>query len=252
MNDSEKSYRQDVFDYVKKKYKSKIEYLWKRYPNYAVFRHEDNQKWYGIVMDVSREKLGIGGSDVVDILNVKLDDLLFRDMLLAQDGILPGYHISRGNWISILLDGTVDFNQICDLIDVGFEVTASSKKKQKLRPPKQWIIPANPKYYDIEHAFDDANEINWKQGSGIKSGDTVFMYVAAPVSAILYKCKVIDTDIPYEYQDNNLTIKALMKIKLLKRYKPDKFTFEVLKEEYGIYAIRGPRSVTNSLSAALK
>ena len=28
-----------------------------------------------------------------------------------------------------------------------------------------------------------------------------------------------------------------MKIKLLKRYKPEKFTFDVLKEEYGIYAI---------------
>ena len=60
-----------------------------------------------------------------------------------------------------------------------------------------------------------------------------------------------ETDIPYSYQDENLTIKALMKIKLLKRYKPDKFTFDVLKDEYGIHAIRGPRGITNSLSAAL-
>ena len=43
-----------------------------------------------------------------------------------------------------------------------------------------------------------------------------------------------------------------MKIKLLKRYQPDRFTFEVLKEEYGIYAVRGPRGIPNSLSAALK
>ena len=42
-----------------------------------------------------------------------------------------------------------------------------------------------------------------------------------------------------------------MKIKLLKRYKPEKFTFDVLRDEYGIYAIRGPRGVTNSLSAEL-
>lgn len=54
------------------------------------------------------------------------------------------------------------------------------------------------------------------------------------------------------YSDDNLTIKALMKIKLLKRYKPDRFTFDVLKKEYGIYAIRGPRGITNSLSEALK
>lgn len=78
------------------------------------------------------------------------------------------------------------------------------------------------------------------------------MYVGAPVSAILYKCKVTETDIPYRYSDEKLTIKALMKIKLQKRYKPDKFTFDVLKEEYGIYAIRGPRGIPNSLSEALK
>ena len=59
-------------------------------------------------------------------------------------------------------------------------------------------------------------------------------------------------DIPYQYQDKNLTISALMKIRLLKRYAPEQFTVEVLKSEYGIYAIRGPRGVPNSLSSALK
>ncbi len=49
-----------------------------------------------------------------------------------------------------------------------------------------------------------------------------------------------------------LTVKELMKIKLMKRYNPDRFTFDVLKAEYGIYAVRGPRGIPNSLSAALK
>ena len=78
------------------------------------------------------------------------------------------------------------------------------------------------------------------------------MYAGAPVSAILFKCKVTETDIPYHYQDKNLTITALMKIRLQKRYKPDKFTFERLKSEYGIFAVRGPRGIPNSLSEALK
>ncbi len=165
---------------------------------------------------------------------------------------MPGYHMNKRGWISVLLDGTVSYEDVCGMIDEGYMATAFKSKREKFRPPKEWIIPANPKYYDIEHAFDNEDEINWKQGSGIKAGDTVFMYVAAPVSAILYKCKVTETDIPYKYSDENLTIKALMKIKLLKRYKPDKFTFDVLKDEYGIYAIRGPRGITNSLSEALK
>lgn len=80
----------------------------------------------------------------------------------------------------------------------------------------------------------------------------IFMYVGAPVSAILYKCKVTETNIPYQYQDKNLTITALMKIKLLRRYDPSQFTFDVLKSEYGIYAVRGPRGIPNSLSEALE
>ena len=159
---------------------------------------------------------------------------------------------NKQHWITVLLDGTVPEDKVFNLIDTSFMATASAKKKQKIRPPKEWIIPSNPAYYDVIHAFDDAEEIDWKQGAGIKTGDTVFLYVGSPVSAILYKCKVTKTDIPYHYEDKNLTIRALMKIKLLKRYKPEKFTFTVLKEKYGIFAIRGPRGITNSLSEALK
>ena len=203
-------------------------------------------------MNVRRNKLGLDGEEKVDILNVKLSDPLLVDMLVRQAGYLRGYHISRGNWISIVLDGTVPLDAITHLIDMSYNVTASKKTKQNNRPPKEWLIPSNPKYYDIVHAFDDTDIIDWKQGAGIKKGDTVFLYVAAPVSAILYKCRVLETGIPYRYESDHLTIRELMKIRLQKRYAPERFPFDVLKEEYGIYAVRGPRGIPNSLSAALK
>ena len=110
-------------------------------------------------MDVQRNKLGLDGEERVDILNVKLGDPLLVDILIQQDGCFRGYHISRGNWISILLDGKVSLEEIFPLIDESFMVTASTQKKQKVRPPKEWIVPANPKYYDIEHAFDNSELI---------------------------------------------------------------------------------------------
>ena len=42
-----------------------------------------------------------------------------------------------------------------------------------------------------------------------------------------------------------------MKIELIRRYERDRFTFGVLGDEFGIFAIRGPRGVPNSLSEAL-
>ena len=244
--------RDFVFEYIRKKYKIEPEYPWEKYDSNAVFRHADNKKWFALVMNVRRDKLGQHGNEYVDVVNLKMDDMFFRDMLIRQEGILPAYHMNKQHWITVLLDGTVPDDRVFDLIDMSFTATASAKKKKKIRGPKEWIIPATPKFYDIVRAFDETDEINWKQGAGIKVGDTVFMYVAAPVSAILYKCKVRETDIPYRYQDGNLTIRAVMKIKLLKRYHPEKFTFEVLKEEYGIFAVRGPRGIPHSLSEALK
>lgn len=244
--------REDILQYVHEKYKTEPEYLWRRFPRYTVLRRGDNHKWYGIIMDVPRENLGLHGKERVDILNVKLSDPSYADMLTRQEGYFKGYHISRGNWISVLLDGTVAMKDIQSLIDESFIVTSKKYRRAKERPPKEWLIPANPKYYDVLHAFDEKDEIDWKQGNGVIVGDTVFMYAAAPVSSILYRCKVTKTDIPYDYSEGGLTIKALMKIKLTKRYKSDEFPFTLLKEEYGIYAIRGPRGIPHSLSEALK
>ena len=244
--------RQTVYDYIKKKYKAVPEYPWRKYPGYAVFRHKDNNKWFALQAGISGDKVGVPEKEYVDVINLKVDDMFFRDLLIQEDGIMPAYHMNKMHWVSVLLDGTVPEEKVFDLIDMSFMSTASAKKKEKIRPPKEWIIPANPKYFDIVHAFDDKDLINWKQGAGIKKGDTVFMYVAAPVSAVLYKCKVMETDIPYEHENKYITIRALMKIKLQKRYAPDRFTFGVLKEEYGIFAVRGPRGIPNSLSTALK
>ena len=88
--------------------------------------------------------------------------------------------------------------------------------------------------------------------AGIKKGDTVYLYIGAPASAIYYKCLVTETGIPWHFEREGLTIKSLMRMRLLKRYDPDQFTFSVLKQEYGICAVRGPRGIPPKLSEALR
>lgn len=41
--------REEIFKYVKEKYNTTPEYLWQKYPNYAVLRHKYNGKWYAII-----------------------------------------------------------------------------------------------------------------------------------------------------------------------------------------------------------
>ena len=95
------SIRDDVAKYIKKKYKATPEYLWRSYPDYAVFRHDDNRKWFAIIMDVDTDKLGLPGTERMDIIDVKIDDLMLRDILLQQHGYLPAYHMNKGSWITV-------------------------------------------------------------------------------------------------------------------------------------------------------
>ena len=63
---------------------------------------------------------------------------------------------------------------------------------------------------------------------------------------------MIETDIPYDFDNGELRIDRVMKIRIEKRYRPTKFTFSRLNGEFGIRTIRGPIGVSHSLSEALK
>ena len=64
--------REAIFRYVKETYKTEPDYPFSTAPTYPVLRHADNRKWFALLMDVSREKLGLKGTEHVDIINVKL------------------------------------------------------------------------------------------------------------------------------------------------------------------------------------
>ncbi|MBQ5951173.1 MAG: MmcQ/YjbR family DNA-binding protein [Lachnospiraceae bacterium] len=235
---------------IKDMYGAAPEYPWRNFPEYAVFRHGDNKKWFALVAVVPADKLGLPGDAPLPVINFKISDDVYRDVILREPGVLPAYHMNKRFWVTALLDGTVPQPQLLDMLDVSYAATASAKKKEQIRGPQEWIIPANPIYYDIEHAFDHATEIRWKRGKGIRVGDTVFMYVAKPVSAVLYECEVLEVGIPYERREGKLVVTELMRIRLKKRFDPQAFTFEKLRDEYGIFAVRGPRGIPYSLSAA--
>ncbi len=124
-------------------------------------------------------------------------------------------------------------------------------KDPSYREPVSWIVPANPKYYDIANAFNDTDTIIWKQSSDIRTGDTVYMYVAAPYSAVLYKCVATEVNMPYEFRSSELTVTRVMRVKLIDRYEPGKYTFSFLNK-LGIRAVRGPRKISKEICEQLR
>ena len=122
--------RQEIFDYVKQEFDTEPEYLWARYPEYAVLRCKANSKWYGVIMNVPAEKLGLNGSDDVDIIDVKCDPQLIGS-LVQTSGYLPAYHMNKGSWIGIRLDGSVPMKDVFYLINSSYEMTKPKRKTGK-------------------------------------------------------------------------------------------------------------------------
>lgn len=112
--------REELFDYVKKRYGTNPEYLWKSDPYSAVFRHK-NGKWYAILMKIETSKLGLGDERTIDIINVKCEPDM-ATVLTQANGFLPGYHMNKRHWITILLDGTVSEEKILDFLDRSYEL----------------------------------------------------------------------------------------------------------------------------------
>ena len=76
--------REKIFKYVKEKYNIEPDYPFSTAPTYPVLRHADNRKWFALIMDVQREKLGLKGTDYVDIINLKLGDPMLVDMIVQK------------------------------------------------------------------------------------------------------------------------------------------------------------------------
>ena len=81
-------YRAELLEEIAGRYGVAAEYPWRRYPQYAVFRHAGNRKWFAVLMNPPGRKLGLATEDEVAILNVKIragENSLLRGM----DGVLP-------------------------------------------------------------------------------------------------------------------------------------------------------------------
>ena len=91
--------REEIFEYVKNQYGTVPEYLWETSPKSAVLRHK-NGKWYAVLMQVEKSRLGLEEESMVDIINVKCEPDMVG-LLTQTYGFLSGYHMNKKYWITM-------------------------------------------------------------------------------------------------------------------------------------------------------
>ena len=87
------------------------------------FMVEDKGKWYGLMMEVPLQKLGVASKANALVLNVKIhpED---KERLVATDGIFEAYHMNKKHWISIALNVCTDDALIKECIYTSYKCVA--------------------------------------------------------------------------------------------------------------------------------
>lgn len=127
---ADKCFEPDVFksrqtkkliDYVRHKYGDEPEYLWKKFPNNAVWRRKDTGKWYGILLTVSTDKLGVVPGEMAEIIDLRIQTENMK-MLIDKKVYFPGWHMNKRTWYTMILDGSVSFDELCQRIDESYKL----------------------------------------------------------------------------------------------------------------------------------
>ena len=114
--------RTELIQTVAELYGAEPEYLWPETPDAFIFRHKENRKWFGVVMEPERSKLGLRGAGKILLLDVKTGPIL-GGSYLGQPGIVRAWHMNKTHWLGVLLDGSAPDKTVRELLDISYSLT---------------------------------------------------------------------------------------------------------------------------------
>lgn len=256
--------------WISREYGVDVEFPWEKYPGNGTFKCSENGKWFAALLTVEYGKLandadvananaaGAGvnsrahdDEEIVEVINLKADPEKIP-ALTKIPGVHPAWHMNKKHWISVILDDTLPDAQAFDLIRESYRLV-SDGKPTKVKSTGAWMIPSNPKIYDVDAGFRGGRgEIEWHQHNNIKPGDEVYIYSSAPNSAILYRCEVVASDLHYHGMfKESKGYERSMRIRLIEKYPPDKYPLAFIKA-HGGSVVRSARSMPKELYEAIK
>ena len=115
------NYTKEIIDYINNKYGDKLEFLWEKSPKNAVIRRESSNKWYAVILTISKRKLNLDSDKIIEVINLHniAEEI---EKLIDNKKYFPAYHMNKKHWCTICLDGTVELKEIYKLIDISYEL----------------------------------------------------------------------------------------------------------------------------------
>lgn len=211
-----------ILEWVQQTFQESVEYPYKN-KNIGILQNKRNEVRYAVIsIDEDIEKI-----------EIKLDKEQVQS-LLQKDGFFIASHQNKDLWIAIALNDTIKDQRIKDCLSIsrGFTLSIRNKKVDS----DMWLIPSNPKYYDVVGALEYEDTIIWNRHTNVKTGDVVFLYVGKPYSAILYRFVVREVD----------EERKLMVLQKEKQFDATACTLTKMRQR-GVNTPRGARSMPKEL-----
>ena len=115
------NYTKEVINYIKNKYGDELEFLWEKSPKNAIIRKKSTNKWYVVLLTISKRKISLNSDEIIEIINLHNNPEEI-EKLIDYKKYYPAYHMNKKHWCTICLDGTVELEKIYKKIDISYEL----------------------------------------------------------------------------------------------------------------------------------
>ncbi|WP_164509328.1 MmcQ/YjbR family DNA-binding protein [Companilactobacillus jidongensis] len=111
----------DITKYIKQKYNSDLEFLWRKFPKNAIWRRPDNNKWFCLTIGINGDKIGLESDADIEIIDLRIDtdDL---NQVIDNKVFFPSYHMNKKHWYTVYLDGSLSNAELFKRIDDSYDL----------------------------------------------------------------------------------------------------------------------------------
>ena len=135
----------------------------------------------------------------------------------------------------------------------------SAKKKEEKKEQREWILPCNTKYYDIDGALEELKIIDWHQTTQLNNaqvGDIVYIYRKDKKGIIKYKGAILKVNQTENIIDDSKFSASgsdsdglFIEIAMFREYQmDDKLAYANLKEHGLLSRLMGPTVVKGTVA----
>lgn len=113
-----------ILRFVKEAYNAEPEFLWSSLPECAALRVPSKKPWFAVVGRIPKEKISIEKGGLAEVINLKDEPKAIVNRI-SEKKAYPAYHMNKQHWYTVLLDESLEDEEIITLVKTSFEIVNS-------------------------------------------------------------------------------------------------------------------------------